>query len=52
MFLYFTDSCRSRVMIIQQGGLDSLNTVACTIKSLRYYSGDKRYIARRKKSYA
>lgn len=52
MFLYFTDSCRSRVMIIQQGGLESLNTVACTIKPLRNYSGDKRYIARRKKSYA
>lgn len=51
MFLYFTDSCRSRVMIIQQGGLETLNTVACAIKSLRNYSGDKRYIARRKKSY-
>lgn len=52
MFLYFTDSCRSRVMIIQQGGLKSLNTVSCTIKPLSYYSGDKWYIARRKKSYA
>ena len=52
MFLYFTDSCRSRVMIIQQGGLNTLNTVACTIKPLSYYSGDKRYMARRRKSYA
>jgi len=46
MFLYFCDSF-NRVMIIQQGGLNTLNTVACAIKPLSYYSGDKRYIARR-----
>jgi uncharacterized protein YjdB len=52
MFLYYTNSLRSRIMIVQQGGLDSLNTVACTIKPLTYYSADSRYIARRKKSFA
>ena len=51
MFLYYTDSF-SRVMIIQQGGLDALNTVSCSIKPLAYYSGDKRYVARRRKAYA
>lgn len=52
MFLYYTNSLRSRIMIVQQGGLDALNTVACTIKPLTYYSADSRYIARRKKSFA
>jgi hypothetical protein len=52
MFLYFTDSCRTRVMIIQQGGLEALNTVSCAMKPLSNYSGDKRYVARRVKSYA
>ena len=52
MFLYYTNSLRSRIMIVQQGGLDALNTVACTIKPLTYYSADAQYIARRKKSFS
>lgn len=52
MFLYYADSLHRRIMILQQGGLDSLNTVSCTLKPLTFYSQDSRYIARRKRAYA
>ena len=52
MFLYYTNSVRNQVMIIQQGGLDYLNTVACTIKPLSFYSADSHYVARRLKGFA
>ena len=52
MFLYYANSLRSRVMIIQQGGRNTLNTVGLFLKPISYYSADSRYIARRKRSFA
>jgi uncharacterized protein YjdB len=51
MFLYFTTSSKSSVMIIQQGGFNTLSTVSCDMKSLSYYSGNSSYVARRKISF-
>ena len=51
MFLYFTNSAKTQVMIIQQGGFNTLSTVACDLKSLSYYSGNSAYVARRKSGY-
>ena len=51
MFLYFTSSSKSQVMIIQQGGFNTLSTVSCDLKSLSYYSGNSSYVARRKASF-
>lgn len=52
MFLYYTNSLRNQVMIIQQGGRNTLNTVGLFLKPLSYYSTDSRYIARRKRTFA
>ena len=52
MFLYYANSLRTRVMIIQQGGRNTLNTVGLFLKPISYYSADSRYIARRKRSFA
>ena len=51
MFLYYANSARSSVMIIQQGGYTTLSTVGCDLKSLSYYSGNSSYVARRKTSF-
>ena len=51
MFLYFTNSTQTQVMIIQQGGFNTLSTVASDLKSLSYYSGNSAYVARRKTGY-
>jgi hypothetical protein len=51
MFLYFASSSKSQVMIIQQGGFNTLSTVSCDLKSLSYYSGNSSYVARRKTSF-
>ena len=51
MFLYFTTSSKSSVMIIQQGGFTTLSTVSCDMKSLSYYSGNSSYVARRKTTF-
>ena len=52
LFLYYTNSFRSQIMIIQQGGRPALNTVGCAVKPLSYYSGDSAYIARRRRPFA
>ncbi len=52
MFLYYANSSKTQIMIIQQGGGATLNTVSCDIKALTYYSSDSRYVARRKASFA
>jgi len=51
LFLYYTNSFRSQIMIIQQGGRPALNTVGCAVKPLSYYSGDSGYVARRKRTF-
>jgi hypothetical protein len=52
LFLYYTNSFRSQIMIIQQGGRPALNTVGCAVKPLSYYSRDSGYVARRKRTFA
>jgi hypothetical protein len=52
MFLYYTNSFHSRLMIIQQGGRPALNTVGCDIKPLNSYSPGTGYIGRRKSTFA
>ena len=51
MFLYYASSSKSQVMIIQQGGFNTLSTVSCDLKALSYYSGNSSYVARRKTSF-
>lgn len=52
MFLYYTNSFHSQIMVIQQGGLPSLSTVLCALKPLSYYSPGNGYIGRRKRTFA
>ncbi len=52
MFLYYGNSARTTVMIIQQGGFTTLSTVACDFKDLSYYrDGGYGYVARRKTTF-
>ncbi len=51
MFLYYGNSAKSQVMVIQQGGFNTLSTVSCDLKALTYYSGNSNYVARRKTSF-
>jgi uncharacterized protein YjdB len=51
MFLYYANSAKSQVMVIQQGGFDTLSSVSCDLKSLSYYSSNSNYVARRKPSF-
>jgi len=51
MFLYYASSSKSQVMVIQQGGFNTLSTVSCDCKALSYYSGNSSYVARRKTSF-
>jgi hypothetical protein len=51
MFLYYANSAKTSVMIIQQGGFTTLSTVCCDLKALSYYSGNSSYVARRKTSF-
>ncbi len=51
MFLYYANSARTSIMIIQQGGFTTLSTVSCDVKALSYYSGNSNYVARRKTSF-
>ncbi len=51
MFLYYASSSKSQVMVIQQGGFNTLSTVSCDCKALSYYSGNSNYVARRKVSF-
>lgn len=51
MFLYYTNSSKTQIMVIQQGGFNTLSTVACDLKALSYYSGNTAYVARRKVGY-
>jgi uncharacterized protein YjdB len=51
MFLYYASSSKSQVMVIQQGGFNTLSTVSCDCKALSYYSGNSSYVARRKVSF-
>jgi uncharacterized protein YjdB len=52
MFLYYANSSKSQIMIIQQGGYSTLSTVSCDVKALTYYSNNAAYIARRKTSFS
>ena len=51
MFLYYANSAKSSVMVIQQGGYTTLSTTGCDVKALSYYSGNASYVARRKTSF-
>jgi hypothetical protein len=47
MFLYYTNSVRNQVMIIQQGGMDYMKPLALLYQAAFLYSTDARTLARR-----
>jgi|GEM_PF-1618092 len=51
MFLYYASTSKSQIMVIQQGGFNTLSSVCCDLKALTYYSGNPSYVARRKTSF-
>lgn len=51
MFLYYASTSKSQIMVIQQGGFNTLSSVCCDLKALSYYSGNPSYVARRKTSF-